>query len=43
MKTDHSVTSGLIQLRYYWQMGNTGEYYQHDQAIDSLTIKELYT
>lgn len=42
LKDDHSVTSGMIQLRYYWQMGTTGEYYQHDQAIDTLTITELY-
>ncbi len=39
---DYSVTSGRIQLRWYWQMGSDGDYYRHDQAIDTLVINEQY-
>ena len=42
LKDDFSVTSGRIQLRFYWQMGSDGDYYRHDQAIDELIINEQY-
>ena len=42
LRNDYGVNSGRIKLRWYWQMGDTGNYYQHDQAIDTLLINEQY-